>query len=75
MKTYKGMTRKELTAKIVEARVKQCKEQNFKKFGNNDFARENENPDKWYNLYKTYPMTSRTQPNFSLVHEYERFYA
>ena len=42
MKTYKGMTRGELMKKVIDARVEQCRKQNFKKFGNNDFPRKNE---------------------------------
>ena len=74
MKTYKGMTRIEIINKIVEARVEQCRKQNLKKFGNNDFTRKNENADKWRNMYRDYPMTSKTMPAFSLAGEYERFY-
>ena len=74
MKTYKGMSKEELIEKIVEARVGQCKQQNFKKFGNNDFARKNENANEWRRLYRGYPITSKTAPSFSLSSEYERFY-
>ena len=30
MKTYKGMTRGELMKKVIDARVEQCRKQNFK---------------------------------------------
>lgn len=46
MKTYKGMTRGELMKKVIDARVEQCRKQNFKKFGNNDLPRKNENPNE-----------------------------
>lgn len=74
MKTYKGMTKQELIEKIVEARVEQCKKQNLKKFGNNNFARKNEDSNKWRRLYRSYPMASKVTSMFSLVSEYERFY-
>ena len=74
MKTYKVMTKAELITKIVEARVEQCRRQNFKKFGNNDFVRKNENADAWRKMYRDYPMTSKKMPAFSLEGEYERFY-
>lgn len=48
------MTRKEIILKIAQARVEQCRQQNFEKFGNNDLPRENENIDKWINHYKSY---------------------
>ena len=41
------MSRFEIIEKLVEARVAECKKQNFEKFGNNDFARQNENTDTW----------------------------
>jgi hypothetical protein len=68
------MSRFEIIEKLVEARVAQCKKQNFEKFGNNDFARVNENPDTWRKFYKTYPMRSKKFPMFSLVGEYNRYY-
>lgn len=68
------MTRFEMIEKIVAARVAECKEQNFKKFGNNDVARVNENPDMWRKHYKTYPIRSKTCPMFSLTAEYNRYY-
>ena len=73
MKTYKGMTRGELVKKVIDARVEQCRKQNFKKFGNNDLPRKNENPNEWYKLYKTYPMESKKYPWISLIHEYELY--
>ena len=73
MRTYNGMERKELIEKVVEARVKECRLANFRKFGNNDVPRVNENPNTWRNLYKTYPMISRNGM-FCLVSEYQRFY-
>ena len=69
------MKRFEIIEKLVEARVAECKRENFEKFGNNDIERVNENPDMWRKLYKTYPMRSRTCPAFSLMAEYERYYA
>lgn len=75
MKTYKGMTRKELIKKIAIARVEQCKKENLKKIGNNDFPRKNENINEWEKLYKTYPMESKKYNGmFSLVYEYKNFY-
>lgn len=68
------MSRFEIIEKLVEARVAECEKQNFEKFGNNDFARENENTDKWRKHYKTYPMRSKKFPMFSLVGEYNRYY-
>lgn len=72
-KTYKGFTRTELIDMIAAARSIQCKQQNFEKFGNNDYKRRNESILNWKNLYKTYPMTSKKYPEFSLVSLYERF--
>jgi hypothetical protein len=72
MKTYKGMTRKELIEKIVEARVNQCKKENSVKYGDG-FARKNENPETWRNLYKSYPIVSKSCPMFSLSREYETY--
>ena len=69
------MKRFESNEKLVEARVAECKRENFKKFGNNDVKRVNENPDMWRKHYKTYPMRSRTCPAISLMAEYERYYA
>lgn len=68
------MKRFEIIEKLVEARVKECKQQNFEKFGNNDYDRKNERPDMWRKHYKSYPMRSRTTPQFSLVGEYNRYY-
>lgn len=68
------MSRFEIIEKLVEARVAECKKQNLEKFGNNNFARENENADKWRKHYKTYPMRSKKFPMFSLVGEYNRYY-
>ena len=73
MKNYKGMSRAELIKKIIDARVSQCKAENKKKFGDS-LPRMNENRNQWFALYKTYPMVSKAQPQFSLVSEYERFY-
>ena len=67
------MSRFEIIEKLVEARVAECKNQNLKKFGNNDFARQNENPDTWRKHYKSYPMESRTMPQFALVVEDNRY--
>ena len=69
------MKRFEIIEKLVVARVAECKRENFKKFGNNDVARVNENPDMWRKLYKTYPMRSQKYPAFSLMAEYERYHA
>ena len=74
MKTYKGMTRKELIEKIVEAQIADCKARNNKKFGDN-LPRMNENKEKWEKFYSTYPMTSKKYPAFSLVGVYDSFYA
>ena len=68
------MSRFEMVEKLVEARVAECKKQNLEKFGNNDFTRQNENPDTWRKHYKYYPMRSRTMPQFSLAGEYNRYY-
>ena len=68
------MSRFEIIEKLVEARVAECKKQNFEKFGNNDYDRVNENPDMWRKHYKSYPMRSKTMPMFSLVGEYNRYY-
>ena len=68
------MSRFEMIEKLVEARVAECKKQNLEKFGNNDFMRQNENPDTWRKHYKSYPMRSRTMPQFSLTGEYNRYY-
>ena len=70
MKTYKGMNRTELLQKVVEARVQQCRQQNFEKFGNNDLPRMNENPQRWLRIYRTYPMQSKNG-QFCLVSAYE----
>ena len=35
---------------------------------------QNENPDTWRKHYKSYPMKSRTMPQFSLIGEYNRYY-
>lgn len=74
MRTYKNMSRKELISKIVDARVAQCKKENEKKFSDG-LARKNENKKIWENLYKSYPITSKTTPSFSLSAEYDRYYA
>ena len=63
------MSRFEIIEKLVEARVAECKRENFKKYGNNDVERVNENPDMWRKHYKTYPMRSQKYPAFSLVVE------
>ena len=68
------MSKSEIIEKLVEARVAQCKKQNFEKFGNNDFARVNENQNTWKKYYKTLPMRSRKYPQFSLIAEYNRYY-
>lgn len=59
MQTYCGLTRNDIIELIVAARVQKCMEENFNKFGNNDFQRKNENPDKWRIFYKKYPMFSK----------------
>lgn len=72
MKRYKGLNRFELIEKIVDARVEECRKQNFEKFGNNDHPRQNENRNVWKNLYKTYPITSKDC--FCLARQYDRYY-
>jgi hypothetical protein len=68
------MKRFEIIEMLVNARVAECKKQNFEKFGNNDTPRVNENPDAWRKFYKSYPMRSKTTPMFSLMGEYNRYY-
>lgn len=72
MKTYKGLNRFELIEKIIDKRVEECKKENFKKFGNNDFPRENENRKNWEKLYKAYPVKSTDC--FCLACEYDSYY-
>lgn len=69
MKSYKGMNKTELIKRIVEAQIE-------------EFARKNSETGKnIYNtdvqdliaLYRTYPMTSKKYPVFSLVGIYEAY--
>lgn len=68
MKTYKGLNRFELIEKIIDAKIEQCKKENFAKHGNT-LPRQNENRKNWEKLYKTYPITSSTC--FCLASEYD----
>lgn len=69
-----NLKRKKLINLLVAARIEQCKKDNLKKYGNNDFLRENEKPSTWLHFYSTYPMKSKKYPQFSLEGEYRRFY-
>ena len=66
------MKRAEIIKRIAIKRVEQCKKQNFEKFGNNDFPRQNENLQTWIKHYSKYPLKSKSV--FSLENEYRRFY-
>lgn len=70
MKTYKGMTRGQMIAKIAEVKVAECKAKNEKKFGDG-LPRMNENFNYWVKFLDTYPMESKKYPAFSLIGEYE----
>jgi len=70
MKTYKGMTRSEMTEKIIDVRTADCKKSNEKKFSDG-LPRMNENRDFWKKYLSTLPMTSKKYPAFSIVGLYE----
>jgi hypothetical protein len=70
MKTYKGMTRSEMTEKIIDVRTADCKKNNEKKFSDG-LPRMNENRDFWKKYLSTLPMTSKKYPAFSIVGLYE----
>ena len=70
MKTYKGMTRKQMIEKIANAKVEECKERNKKKF-DDGLPRMNENFSYWVKFLETYPMESKKYPAFSLIGEYK----
>ena len=74
MKTYKGMTRSQITEKIIDARIAECKTNNEKKFSDG-LPRMNENREFWGKYLSTLPLVSKKYPAFSLVGMYEAYYA
>lgn len=70
MKTYKGMTKKEIVEKLAFAKAEICKAENAKRF-NDGLPRKNENVNTWRKFYNDYPMFSEKYPMFSLSAEYE----
>lgn len=69
MKTYKGMTKSEMVAKIVEVMVAEFAEKNAKagkRVYNTDVR-------DLTSLYITYPMISKKYPAFSVAGMYEAY--
>lgn len=71
MKTYHGMTRRELTEKIIDVRIADCKTYNEQKYSDG-LPRMNENREFWKKHLSAYPMTSKKYPEFSIVGLYDR---
>lgn len=72
MKTYKGMTRNEMTEQIINIRTADCKRSNEKKYSDG-LPRVNENRTYWKKYLSTLPMTSKKYPAFSIVGMYEAY--
>ena len=72
MKTYKGMTKKEIVEKLAFAKVEICKSENEKRFGDG-LPRKNENVNTWRKFYNDYPMFSEKHHMFSLSAEYDQY--
>ena len=72
MKTYNGMTRKELTEKIIDERTETCKAENAKKF-NDGLPRMNENREHWAKYLSTLPMHSNKFPAYSIIGYYKAY--
>ena len=69
MKTYKGMTKTEIIAKIVAAQIVEFTKKNNEK-GKYIF---NTDARDLTALYTTYPMTSKKYPAFSLAGIYDEY--
>lgn len=75
MKKYKGFTKKELITMLAKEKVKLIKKDMENKGQQwefvDGFQTTNTIEKTWENLYKTYPITSKSTPMFSLSKLYD----